>query len=66
MNHNNLYLSIGSFFGSIVSFLVAFVTDYKVMGILGFVALVVSISAGILTIVEKRMSIRYMKKNNKN
>jgi hypothetical protein len=58
---NNLYLSIGSFFGSVGSFFLWFVTNYYIMAILGFVALIVSIWAGVLTIREKRLSIRYMK-----
>ena len=59
-SHSNLYLSIGSFIGSLFSYLVAFVTDYHIMGIIGFIGLMVSIYAGILTIKEKRMSIKYM------
>ena len=64
-NHNNLYLSVGSCVGSIASFFVAFVTDYHIMGLLGLICVVVSIWAGILTIKEKRMSIRQMKKHNR-
>ena len=60
VNHNNLYLSIASFLGSICSYLVAFVTDYHIMGVVGFVSLLVSIRAGYLTIKEKRMSIQNM------
>jgi len=64
-NHNNLYLSIGSCIGSIMSFFVSFVTDYHIMGLLGMVCVTVSIWAGILTIKEKRMSMRKMEKDDK-
>ena len=63
-NLNNLYLSIGSFFGAVGSYFLWFVTNYNVMGVLGFIAIVVSIVAGVLTIVEKRMSIRFMRNKN--
>ena len=66
MNHNNLYLSIGSAIGSLLSGLVATATAYHVMWILSAIAAVVSICAGILTVKEKRMSIRYMSDRLKN
>lgn len=62
-DHSNLYLSIGSCLGSICSFLLAWFTTYNIAWLIGAVAGVVSICAGILTIKEKRMSIKRMKES---
>jgi len=71
-NNDNLLLSIMSAIGSVASFFIAFVTDYRVMGVLGFVMLCLSGYASYLTIKERRisikekkMSIEQMKKHNK-
>ena len=63
-SNDNLILSIGSLIGSGLSFAVAFVTNYHIMGLVGFVGMLVSIYASVQTIREKRMSIRHMKKHN--
>jgi len=65
MNHNNLILSICSFIGSAASYFLAFIMDSRVMGVIGFVALLVSLYAGYLTIKEKNMSIRHMEDEKK-
>ena len=64
-NHSNLYLSIGSCVSSILSFFMAFVTDYHIMGLLGLVCVIVSVWAGILTIKEKRLNIKAINENRK-
>ena len=58
---NNLWLSIGSFFGSICSFLYAYITAGNIAWLIGCLAGIVSIWAGVLTIKEKRLRIRSMK-----
>ncbi len=64
-SHGNLYLSIGSGVTGIVSFTTGYVTTSGIAWTLGVIATAVSITAGLLTIKEKRMSIRHMKKHNK-
>jgi hypothetical protein len=64
-NHSNLFLSIGSLLGSAFSYLVAFATDYHIMAVLGFIGVAVSIWAGVLTVIEKRISIRYMREEDR-
>ena len=63
-NHNNLWLSIGSAFWSITSCVAGYVTSYNIAWLIGALAGMVSIYAGILTIKEKRLHIKQMKKHN--
>ena len=57
-NHGNLYLSIGSALSSLLSCAFGYVTYSGVAWLIGAVAGCVSIYAGILTIKDKRMSIK--------
>ena len=57
-NHDNLYLSIGSFFGSVCSFFLAYVTTYHIAWLIGAIAGLVSIWAGRLTIKERQLNIK--------
>lgn len=59
--HGHLYVSIGSFFGSVASFMYAHFTTANIAWLIGCVAGIVSIYAGILTIQEKQMRIRQLK-----
>ncbi|GAA4465197.1 hypothetical protein GCM10023093_16940 [Nemorincola caseinilytica] len=62
--HNSLYLSIGSFLGSVCSFLYAYVTAGNIAWLIGCVAGLVSIWAGVLTIKEKRIRIKNLRHEN--
>ncbi len=61
-NHSNLYLSIGSFLGSIAGFVVGAMTKQNIGWIIGCTAGLVSIYAGLLTIKERRINIRKAEK----
>lgn len=59
--HNNLWLSIGSFLGSVCSFMYAYVTAGNIAWLIGCLAGIVSIWAGVLSIREKRLKIKELK-----
>jgi uncharacterized membrane protein YcjF (UPF0283 family) len=59
--HGHFYVSIGSFLGSVASFMYAHFTTANIAWLIGCVAGAVSIYAGVLTIREKQMRIRQLK-----
>lgn len=61
--HGSLWVSIGSFIGSIISFVYAQLTTANVAWFIGCTAGVVSIYAGLLTIREKKLRIKQLKNN---
>ena len=65
MNHNNLYLSIGSALSSALCAFLGVVTQYNIAWAVSLVAGVVAIRAGYLTIKEKKMSIKLMEDHKK-
>ena len=66
MNHNNVWTAVSGYVISAAGYFMWFITNYYVLAVLGFVALIVGIYASVMTIVEKRMSIRQLRKNDRN
>lgn len=64
MDHgdNNVYLSIGTALATVVSFIVAHATTSNIAWGIGCVAGLVSIGAGVMTIREKSLNIKALKK----
>ena len=60
MHGNNVWEGIGYAVSGAISWLVMIGTNYHVMGILGFICILMSIRAWYLTIKEKNMSIKEM------